>query len=136
MAKTGRRRNVHRRKTRKAGASNTQKRFEQDLHSSVQRRAEDELEQQFRAQQQQVLDEQFRDIEAQLNALQAWQAANPREPVAQAELVEQAPNWDDLVARFAALQQHQQQNQHTGGRKHRRKRKRVKRRRRTRRRYT
>jgi len=135
MAKTGRRKNVHRRKTRKAGASSTQKRFEQDLHSSVQRRAEDELEQQVRAQQQQVLDEQFRDIEAQLNALQAWQAANPREPVAQAELVEQAaPNWDDLVARFAALQQHQQQNQHTGGRKHRRKRKRVKRRRRTRRR--
>ena len=69
MAKTGRRRNVHRRKTRKAGASNTQKRFEQDLHSSVQRRAEDELEQQVQAQQTSVVAPQ-----AELNQQQTNEA--------------------------------------------------------------
>ena len=128
----------HRKKTKKAGALSTQKRFEYDLHSSVQRRAEDELEQQVLAQQQQVQDEQLRDIEARLNALQ--EVIELEAPVAQAVeededdfSIGQTQRLNDLMARLVALQQHEQQNQHIGGRKHRRKRKTKKRRKKRRR---
>ena len=116
----------HRKKTRKAGASSTQKERERNLQSSLQLALPAAVaEQEQQQQQQEQQDEQLREFEARLNELRQhvdtaethWDDLQEWGPEADDTLEEQNQRLNDLMARFAVLQQHQQQNPHIGGRK-------------------
>jgi len=123
----------HRKKTRKAGASSTQKEHERNLQASLQLALPREVA--LPAEQQ---DEQLREFEARLNALrqrvdtaevhrddlQEW---GPEAVETDDTLEEQTQRLNDLMARLVVLQQHQQ-NPHPGGRKRKRKKRKTKRR--------